>query len=262
VPAADSVDGVADAPDQALRGEFNQLRKLRQRNPALKVLWSFGGWTGSAGFAAAARDPAGFAASCLALLDDPRWAGVFDGIDIDWEYPNACGVTCDTSGPGALARVVQALRAALGPGRLLTAAVTADASAGGRIERADYAAAAGRLDWVMAMTYDYFGTTDPAGPTAPHAALTGYPAMPRAGADAGCRPANSCWASASTAGAGPASPRTRPAARRPARRRAARAPATRTTGCSAPTARPPGRSAARRMPAAARSGGATTPRPP
>jgi chitinase len=185
VAAADSVDGVADQPGQPLRGEFNQLRKLKARNPGLRLLWSFGGWNGSGGFGEAARDPAAFAASCRALLDDPRWAGLFDGIDVDWEYPNACGATCDTSGPAALGAVVSALRDALGAARLVTAAVTADATAGGRLERADYPSAVARLDWVMAMTYDYAGVGDPSGPTAPHAPLTGYPAATRAGSDAG-----------------------------------------------------------------------------
>ncbi|WP_433061445.1 glycoside hydrolase family 18 protein [Dactylosporangium sp. CS-033363] len=179
VAAADSVDGAA-----ADGGEFGQLRRLKQRNPALKVLWSFGGWNGSAGFTDAARDPRAFAASCKEVLDDPRWAGVFDGIDLDWEYPNACGAGCDTSGPDALARVVAAMREALGPDRLVTAAVTADATSGGRLGRADYAVAAGSLDWMMAMTYDYAGTGDPAGPTAPHSALRSYPGESRAGSDA------------------------------------------------------------------------------
>ncbi|MFI5908357.1 glycoside hydrolase family 18 protein [Dactylosporangium sp. NPDC051541] len=159
--------GAAD-PD-----EFAQLRALKQRRPALKVLWSFGGWNGSAGFAAAAADPPAFAASCRALLDDPRWAGLFDGIDVDWEYPNACGATCDTSGPDALPRLTAALRAAFGSDRLVTAAVSADASPGGRLARADYPAAAAHLDWLMTMTYDYAGVGDPAGPTAPHSPLPG-----------------------------------------------------------------------------------------
>src|SRR5438045_868996 len=38
--AAESVDGVADVFDQPLAGNFNQLRKLKQRHPDLKVLLS------------------------------------------------------------------------------------------------------------------------------------------------------------------------------------------------------------------------------
>ncbi|NED82535.1 chitinase, partial [Streptomyces sp. SID11233] len=45
--ADQSVDGVADTWDQPLRGNFNQLRKLKAKHPGLKVLWSFGGWTWS-----------------------------------------------------------------------------------------------------------------------------------------------------------------------------------------------------------------------
>ena len=101
--AASSVDGVADTWDAgALRGSFNQLRKLKQLHPHIKVLWSFGGWTWSGGFGQAAANPTAFANSCYNLVHDPRWNGVFDGIDIDWEYPNACGLSCDTSGAAGL----------------------------------------------------------------------------------------------------------------------------------------------------------------
>jgi chitinase len=176
MPAADSVDGAADRPDDPLRGNFGQLRKLKAKHPGLRVLWSFGGWTGSTGFTDAARDPAAFAASCRALIDDPRWSGVFDGIDVDWEYPNACGVTCDTSGPDALPRVLSALRSALGSAALITAAVPADI---GKLTATDYPAAARTADWLSAMTYDYFGTGSDPRRTEPHSPLTGYPGIPR-----------------------------------------------------------------------------------
>jgi chitinase len=179
VPAQQSVDGVADTPDQPLRGSFNQLRKLKELHPGLRVLWSFGGWDGSAGFTDAAEDPAAFAASCRRLVDDPRWAGLFDGIDVDWEYPNACGKSCDESGPDAFGRVVAALREEFGPDRLVTAAITADGTDDGRLGRTDYADAATHLNWLMAMTYDYAGTDAPRGPTAPHSALSSYPGAVR-----------------------------------------------------------------------------------
>ncbi|GIF47074.1 chitinase [Asanoa ferruginea] len=155
---------------------FAELRDLKARHPKLKLIWSFGGWNGSAGFTEAAKDPAAFAASCRDLVDDPRWTGVFDGIDIDWEYPNACGRSCDHSGPDALAALTEALRAAFGPDRLVTAAVTGESGTAGK---ADYARAVRSLDWAMVMSYDYFGTGSPRGPTAAHSPLTAYPGIPR-----------------------------------------------------------------------------------
>lgn len=180
--AADSVDGVADTWDAgALRGNFNQLRKLKAMHPGLKVIWSFGGWTWSSGFTQAAANPAAFAQSCYDLVEDPRWADVFDGIDVDWEYPNACGLVCDSSGPQSFDKVVSALRSKFGNGALVTAAITADGSSGGKIDAADYATAATKLDWIMPMTYDYFGAFNPAGPTAPHSPLTSYTGIPQQG---------------------------------------------------------------------------------
>ncbi|MFD0687579.1 glycosyl hydrolase family 18 protein [Actinomadura fibrosa] len=180
--AAESVDGVADTWDTgALRGSFNQLRKLKKKYPNLKVLWSFGGWTWSGGFTQAAANPAAFADSCYKLVEDPRWADVFDGIDLDWEYPNACGLTCDTSGPAAFKNLLSAVRARFGSGNLVTAAIAADASSGGKLDAADYGGAAQYVDWYNPMTYDYFGAWDAQGPTAPHSPLTSYQGIPHEG---------------------------------------------------------------------------------
>ncbi|MDQ1008269.1 chitinase [Streptomyces sp. V4I23] len=179
--ADQSVDGVADTWDQPLRGNFNQLRKLKAKYPHIKVLWSFGGWTWSGGFGQAAANPAAFAQSCYDLVEDPRWADVFDGIDLDWEYPNACGLSCDTSGPAAFRNMMQAMRAKFGANNLVTAAVTADASSGGKIDAADYGGAAQYVDWYNVMTYDFFGAWAAQGPTAPHSPLTSYAGIPQAG---------------------------------------------------------------------------------
>ncbi|WP_327357557.1 glycoside hydrolase family 18 protein [Streptomyces sp. NBC_01304] len=178
--ASGSVDGAADTWDQPLRGNFNQLRKLKKLHPNLKVLWSFGGWTWSGGFTEAAKDPAGFAKSCRALVEDPKWADVFDGIDIDWEYPNDCGLSCDTSGRDAFKNVMSAMRTEFG-GDLVTAAITADASDGGKMDSTDYAGAAQYVDWYNPMTYDFFGAWAAQGPTAPHSPLKSYDGIPQQG---------------------------------------------------------------------------------
>jgi chitinase len=175
--AASSVDGVADTWDAgALRGSFNQLRKLKQLHPHIKILWSFGGWTWSGGFGQAAANATAFANSCYNLVHDPRWNGVFDGIDIDWEYPNSCGLSCDTSGPQAYVTLMSALRSRFGS-KLVTAAVPAGF---GHINAANYGGAAQFVDWYNVMTYDFFGTWAAAGPTAPHSPLTSYTGIPQA----------------------------------------------------------------------------------
>ncbi|GAA2465899.1 glycosyl hydrolase family 18 protein [Winogradskya humida] len=180
--AAESVDGVADTWDTgALRGSFNQLRKLKKQYPNLKVIWSFGGWTWSGGFTQAAANPTAFADSCYNLVKDSRWSDVFDGIDVDWEYPNACGLSCDASGPASYNNVITALRNKFGSSFLVTSAISADGSNGGKLDAADYASGISKLNLVFPMTYDYYGAFAAQGPTAPHSPLTSYDGIPTQG---------------------------------------------------------------------------------
>ena len=151
--AAESVDGVADVYNQPLAGNLNQLRKLEAANPNIKALISLGGWTWSRYFSNAALTDASrqaFAASCIDLWikgnlpimgGEPQGgpgsaAGVFDGIDIDWEWPAASGADGNIIRPedrhnftlllAELRRQLDAYGAITGKRYLLTAFLPAD----------------------------------------------------------------------------------------------------------------------------------------
>jgi chitinase len=105
--SAESVDGVADTFNQPLAGNFNQIRELKQLHPHLRVMFSLGGWTWSRFFSNAAlpQNREAFVASCINLFikgnlpvfgGEPQGGpgsafGVFDGFDLDWEWPASEG---------------------------------------------------------------------------------------------------------------------------------------------------------------------------
>ena len=77
-------------------GIFQQLKQLKVANPNLKIMISIGGALGSGYFQAAsdAQYVDSLAQSCVNLFiggqfatSTPTTPGLFDGIDIDWEFP-------------------------------------------------------------------------------------------------------------------------------------------------------------------------------
>jgi chitinase len=113
--AEESVNGVEVPWGARLRGNFQQLKMLKLLYPNIKVMISLGGWSLSPYFsdmALTAASRTAFVQSCVDLFIkgdlplDPREgsnaggpgaaAGVFDGIDVDWEFPGVCGQSCES----------------------------------------------------------------------------------------------------------------------------------------------------------------------
>jgi len=156
LPGIDSTDPI--------RGTYAQLMALKQRNPDLKILPSVGGWTLSDPFFGftqkANRDV--FVASMKSFLKTWKF---YDGVDIDWEYPGGSGASTTLGDPNndgaAYVALMQELRAMLdeleadtGREYELTSAIGAGYD---KIEDVDYGAATQFMDYIFAMTYDFFG---------------------------------------------------------------------------------------------------------
>src|SRR5947207_11620810 len=184
--ASNSVDGVADTFNQPLAGNFNQLKKLKARHPNLKVLLSLGGWTYSKYFSDAAATPASrqkFVSSCIDMFIKGNLpvhdgvhggpgvaAGIFDGFDIDWEYPGSAGghlgnhvSPSDTVNFTALLSEFRTQLNALGGAhKYVTAAVPAGQDKIAKIETNKIGQF---MDFADVMTYDMHGAWDATGPT-------------------------------------------------------------------------------------------------
>jgi len=188
-----SVDGIADDPsnpNQHVFGNFNQLLKLKAAHPNLRVEISIGGWTGSKYFsdvAATSASRKAFVQSCIDLFirgnlpNDPVniWppqsggqgviAGLFDGINIDWEYPGidpGNGADFSPNDVKNATKLLQEFRSQLdkvgdqtGKHYLLTVDIP-----GGNIHSTgswELAKVADVVDWIDLMAFDFHGNWDP-----------------------------------------------------------------------------------------------------
>lgn len=177
--AASSVDGTNDpAGDKELRGTFHQFQALKRLHPRLKLLISLGGWGQSGGFSSAAQPENlhDFVASCIDIFIKGQFAdgisapGIFDGIDIDWEYPVTGGVEpgqpADKSNFTAMAAEFRRQLNAVRPGLLLTAALPAESEYYANFELKKLTR---YMDFLSIMAYDLHWNSEPL--TAFHSAL-------------------------------------------------------------------------------------------
>ncbi|MCP3100211.1 glycosyl hydrolase family 18 protein [Myxococcus sp. K15C18031901] len=159
-----------------LRGNFRALKELKKTQPHLKVLISVGGWTWSTYFSRAAASAASrtaFVKSCVDLFIRGQFPGVtpvngegvFDGIDIDWEYPVGGGLPGNTNSPAdkqnytllmaEFRSQLNAVTAQTGKPYLLT--IATGASPDLLANKQETKNLSNVLDWINVMSYDYHG---------------------------------------------------------------------------------------------------------
>ena len=150
--------------DAKARDVVNRLTALKAHNPSLRIMFSIGGWYYSndlgvshANYVNAVKTPASrtkFAKSCVRIMKDYG----FDGVDIDWEYPQASEVD------GFIA-ALQEIRTLLNQqtvtdGRQALPYQLTIAGAGGAFLSRYYSKLAqivAPLDYINLMTYDLAG---------------------------------------------------------------------------------------------------------
>ena len=144
---------------------------LKNKYPHLKTLISVGGWTMSTNFSATAATADArqvFARSCADFVQQYG----FDGVDIDWEYPVSGGDSGMVHSPADrenFSLLMAELRRALGPQRLLTAAMAGSPEL---VKNLDLPALVSSLDYFNVMAYDFY-VPGASSMTAPHSNLYG-----------------------------------------------------------------------------------------
>ncbi|MFA0048222.1 glycosyl hydrolase family 18 protein [Vibrio sp. 10N.261.51.F11] len=147
-----------------IKGNYAMMMALKQRNPDLKIIPSIGGWTLSDPFfdftTKANRDT--FVASVKKFLNTWKF---YDGVDIDWEFPGGGGAAPDlgdpvNDGPAYIALMAELrvmldeLEAENGRTYELTSAIGVGHD---KIEDVNYGDAIQYMDYIFAMTYDFYG---------------------------------------------------------------------------------------------------------
>ena len=134
------------------KGTYGQMMALKQRYPDLKIVPSIGGWALSDPFYDFVDKPKRdiFVTSVKTFLKTWKF---YDGVNINWTFPS--------DEDSAYVVLMQELSIMLGElntetGKIyeLTSVIGSDYD---NIEEIDYAAASQYMDYIFAITYDFFG---------------------------------------------------------------------------------------------------------
>jgi len=162
-------------------GNFAALAELKRRYPHLRVMVSIGGWTGSGRFSDIAVSDSSRRRFVSSAIDEfiRRFPGVFDGLDIDWEYPVGGGLPENAKRPedrrnftllmNELRRQLDEQGSRDGRRYELAAATTAGEQGIANLEVDSLAKV---VDFLNVMTYDYYAGGSVTGFNAPlHSAV-------------------------------------------------------------------------------------------
>lgn len=146
-------------------GLLGGMRELKKKNPKLKYSFSVGGWTLSSFFSDMVKNQRMREEFIDSAIDLMIRFPMFDGIDIDWEYPGApgnAGNHFDPENDGKnYALLINELRIALDVKfgknkKTITIAMSADPEKM-KFSHITALKKAG-LDFIFLMSYDFFGT--------------------------------------------------------------------------------------------------------
>ena len=147
------MDSWADLPS-GLDG-YGKFTRLREQSPGTKAMISIGGWSaGSSNFSQVAGNPgtrAWFVQNVVNFLGQYN----FDGLDVDWEYPNQRGG--QPSDKENYVALLRELRQAFNPqGYILSVAVAAAESSASKSY--NIREVSQQVDFINLMAYDFNGS--------------------------------------------------------------------------------------------------------
>ncbi|CAH2239669.1 jg12445 [Pararge aegeria aegeria] len=155
-----SLDPYLDYPDNWGKDNLRKFSTLKQQNPDVKTLMAVGGWNeGSAKYSLMAGNPTlrkNFVKTALEMVQKYN----FDGLDIDWEYPNRYDSVYGPADVDNFSQLLKELREEFDKnGLLLTAAVSSIKKVAS--QSYDIPVISQYLDFINVMAYDMYVATDP-----------------------------------------------------------------------------------------------------
>ncbi|XP_023936035.2 acidic mammalian chitinase-like [Bicyclus anynana] len=155
-----SLDPYLDYADNWGKDNLRKFNALKQQNPELKTLIAVGGWIeGSAKYSLMTAKPAlrkNFIDTALEMVRKYN----FDGLDIDWEYPNRYDSVYGPADVNNFSVLLKELREEFDKyGLLLTAAVSSVKKVAS--QSYDIPVISQYLDFINVMAYDMYVATNP-----------------------------------------------------------------------------------------------------